>query len=301
MKRIYGYILFIFLILPWQNIYPKADFKYELAMCAIFRNEAPFLEEWIEFHLLMGVQHFYLYNNLSTDHYKKVLKPYLKKKQVTLIHWPFEYASLNDWNNIQCTAYRDAIAKARHQARWLAILDMDEFIFPVEKENLLEFLKNYSRFGGVCANWQMYGTSHVSKIPQDKLLIETLLMKAPKDYSDNNHVKSIVQPLRVRECRSPHFCFYLEGYQQVNENKEHFQWARSPYVSIDKIRINHYWTRDEDYFYTSKISRRSDWYGNVQRQINRLEALNTHPDDGAIQRFVPQLRTRIFNKREDHD
>lgn len=39
--------------------------QYELAICAIFQDEAAYLKEWIEFHKLVGVQHFYLYNHAS--------------------------------------------------------------------------------------------------------------------------------------------------------------------------------------------------------------------------------------------
>ena len=31
--------------------------RFELAIAAIFRNEAPYLREWIEFHRLVGVEH----------------------------------------------------------------------------------------------------------------------------------------------------------------------------------------------------------------------------------------------------
>jgi hypothetical protein len=31
-----------------------------LAVCAIYRNEAEFLGEWLEFHRLAGVQRFFL-------------------------------------------------------------------------------------------------------------------------------------------------------------------------------------------------------------------------------------------------
>ena len=41
--------------------------RHRLAICAIFREEAPFLAEWIDFHRKVGVSHFYLYNNFSTD------------------------------------------------------------------------------------------------------------------------------------------------------------------------------------------------------------------------------------------
>jgi hypothetical protein len=34
-----------------------------LSICAIFRHEAPYLREWIEFHKLIGAERFFLYDN----------------------------------------------------------------------------------------------------------------------------------------------------------------------------------------------------------------------------------------------
>ena len=55
----------------------KNLFPYNLAVAAIFKDEAPYLREWLDYHLLAGVEHFYLYNNDSTDDYAEMLKPYV--------------------------------------------------------------------------------------------------------------------------------------------------------------------------------------------------------------------------------
>ena len=49
-----------------------------LSIAAIYRNEAPYLREWIEFHKLVGVERFFLYNNESTDDHRAVLAPYVE-------------------------------------------------------------------------------------------------------------------------------------------------------------------------------------------------------------------------------
>jgi len=46
-----------------------------LSICTIFKNEARYLREWIEFHRLVGVDHFYLYENRSEDDFAPVLAP----------------------------------------------------------------------------------------------------------------------------------------------------------------------------------------------------------------------------------
>ena len=47
--------LFLFLF-----FFPCALFgyDYEFAICTIFKNNASYLKEWIEFHRMMGVEHF---------------------------------------------------------------------------------------------------------------------------------------------------------------------------------------------------------------------------------------------------
>ena len=39
--------------------------RYNVTICAIFKNEAPYLREWIEFNRVVGIEHFYLFNNNS--------------------------------------------------------------------------------------------------------------------------------------------------------------------------------------------------------------------------------------------
>jgi len=45
----------------------RSEKKFHVSICAIFKNEAPYLREWIEFHRIVGIDHFYMYNNRSDD------------------------------------------------------------------------------------------------------------------------------------------------------------------------------------------------------------------------------------------
>lgn len=58
--------------------------KHYLSVCCIFKDEAPYLEEWLRFYSLIGVEHFYLYDNDSTDAFKAVLAPWAAAGKVTL-------------------------------------------------------------------------------------------------------------------------------------------------------------------------------------------------------------------------
>lgn len=264
---------------------------HEIAIAAIFQNEAPFLKEWIEFHKLVGVQHFYLYNNLSDDNYIEVLKPYLDNHEVDLIDWPYDFTEWKQWNMIQRRAYTNAVKRAMNEVKWLAFIDIDEFLFPVEKDTLHEFLSDYEKFGGVRVSWQCFGTSNVKRILSDELLIEKLIFKAKVSHEINHSVKSIIRPSRVlASCPSPHFFYYKPKYFAVNSNKVRYDEKQQPVV-IDKIRINHYWTRDEESFEAKIISKEKRGWSQ-DRSRERADEYNKIMDT-AILRFVSELKNRM--------
>src|SRR5262249_29916937 len=128
-----------------------------------------------------------------------------------------------------------------------------------------------------------------------QLLIETLTRCAPRDHPYNLHVRSIVQPARVTGCHNPHYVEYGSGHVQVNADKLPFDGPFAPYVACEAIRANHYWTRDEWYFYNCKLprSRRAGFYRPNALVEERLAVFNSCQSDGAILRFVPALRMQL--------
>lgn len=128
------------------------DKKYNVAICAIFKNEAPYLKEWLEFNHLVGVSHFYMYNNNSEDEYLEILAPYIEKGIVTLVEWPH--------NQKQMECYMDCIEKYSCESKWIGFIDIDEFIVPKVDDNIYDFLKKYEkRAGAVNIYWKLFGTS----------------------------------------------------------------------------------------------------------------------------------------------
>jgi len=259
----------------------KRPFQWTFAVAMIFQDEAPYLKEWIEFHKLMGAEHFYLYNNLSTDNYFDVLYPYIVSGEVELIEWPHKPESLSEWNAFQCIAYQDALKKAKGKTKWLAILDSDEFLVPVYDDNIIHLLSRYDKknIGGVLGYWIVFGTSFVKKIPENQLLIENLVLNGGPG---KNHYKTIIQPSKVQDILNPHFAVYKKGFEHVA-------------VPQSELQINHYWTRDEWYLFNFKIPRREKWGTSSEISVQWATASNNDTNEGkVILRFVEQLR-RLMN------
>ena len=278
-------LITLFCLLTPIGLFSKE--KYKLSVCAIFQNESEYLKEWIDYHRKVGVDHFYLYNNNSTDDYKKVLEPYIKKRIVELYEWP-SVQEENDWSNfsfnIQPKVYNDALKRSKSKSKWLAIIDTDEFIVPVCEKNIVDVLeKHYGWVSGLCVNWQCYGTSYVKKVLPGEML-KKLILKMREDHPRNIYYKSIVRPSHVLQNPNPHYCIYLEGYCHVNTNYEPIVIENTG-IYIDKIRINHYWTRDEWFLENVKIPRYEKWGISADAIRNSVEEMN-QIEDGIIIQYL---------------
>ena len=272
--------------------------KYFLSIGAIFQDEAPYLKEWIEFHRLVGVKHFYLYNNNSRDQYKEVLDPYVKKGIVELFEWPT--APDHFLPATQELVYNDCIEKCVGKTKWLAVIDVDEFMVPVDRSTVTDFLKSIEKckkkghreIAGVMMFWQIYGTSNCKAIPKNKLLVECLTKKAEVNFGWNHQVKSICKPHAVRRY-AVHGAHYKPGFRAVTSS---LQSHAGQTVQINRIRLNHYWTRDEDFFLNVKIPRREIFEGKKYTQEAIQDYYNTFNkvEDKIMDRFVPRLKKRML-------
>lgn len=281
-------LLIIMLSTPAINAYQRI-YKHQLAVCAIFKNEAPYLKEWLEFYKLIGVQHFYLYNNNSTDNYKEILQPYIESKEVDLIDWDYPYAL----GQAQNSAYNNCLRKARGKVKWLGFLDLDEFLFPVQENNLQTFLKQYESYGAVCANWVMFGTSDIEIIPDNTLTIEALTTRAFLDEGVHKHVKSIVRPERVVSMSAHNPTKLYRNFFQVTTDKIKFTGPYSPTVALDKLRINHYWTRDKKWLTTVKMAHRYDYDKRGPAWVLEQASVMDKEQDYTIQKFVTWLKQNM--------
>jgi glycosyl transferase family 92 len=270
--------------------------KHYLTVGAIFRDEASYLKEWIEFHRMVGVEHFILYNNSSTDNYLKILSPYLQTGIVELIDWPSTPAEYLD---AQKRAYNHCIRTNVGVTFWLALIDIDEFIVPVDSEDMIFHLSQYDNeryVGAIQVNWQLYGTSFLPTLPKDKLMVESLVWKAPWNYEaedrpDNTVFKSIVRPHAIEFYRIHEGDFKENCYALPKRKLKLFQQE----VQIDHLRINHYWTRAEDFFYEVKINRRMTYHRDdsyIKVMTQKLIDLN-HVQDATMFRFVHSLQERV--------
>ncbi len=145
-------LFFSLLCLPFLHGDEK---KYNLSVCATFSDEAPYLEEWIEYHKMLGVDHFYLYNTGAYSKARRVLAPYIANQTVTLTRWhaPVKEDDQGEpylWSLItQIPAYENVKLVSAHETKWLVFLNVDEFLVPLQEKKLTSLLEKYDDHPGI--------------------------------------------------------------------------------------------------------------------------------------------------------
>jgi hypothetical protein len=210
-----------------------------LAACAIYRDEAPYLPEWIEFHRMLGVEQFFLYDNFSVDDHLRALRPYLRGGLVQVQGWPL----LGDQ---QRRAYDHCLAEHRDAARWIAFIDLDEFLFSPARNPLPELLGDYEQAPGVCVARREFMMSGHDTRP-DGLVIENYVRAKILLPDRAVPFKSIVDPGRTTHCVNSHHFAYRDDALPVDEQGAPMQapW-RDRAVPCERLRVNHYFTKSAE-------------------------------------------------------
>lgn len=225
-----------------------------ISIAAILKNEQPYILEWLAYHMAIGINDFYIADNISTDGSSELLCQLDKLKIITRIEHPTE-------NNTppQLSAY-NKILSIVDKEKWVAFIDADEFIhlsnFEEGLDKIKDLLQDESN-GAISLNWAVYGSSH-SILPDDGLVIERFTKRAVEEHPVNKHYKSIV---RVRDVigtgLTPH-AFKINAEKKFimpNGQKQEKVDGISDIVDWTGIRLNHYVIKSRAEFINKKSAR----------------------------------------------
>ena len=205
------------------------DKSYDLCLTTLEKNETFLLEPWINYHLSMGVEHFFIYDNDSGDfnEIKNILTPYINAGIVSLIFWPFPKQMQESGISGQTTQQNHCLY-TNHNTNWLGLSDVDEFLVPKKANNLGQFLDPYKKLRSSSAALSIqsawFGCNNGIEFTQSDFL-----SKLDKRHSNfepkHNRQKTIAIPRNVK-VYSVHMVVY--GQETI-------------YLEPDLIALNHYY------------------------------------------------------------
>lgn len=208
-----------------------------VGLAAIFKNEYPYILEWIAYHRKLGVDKFYIADNVSDDGSSELLQALDDIGLITRISFP----RVGE-HGPQAPAYNHIIKHFGDEIDILGFIDADEFVVPENniKDSLKEFHENDS-YGAIGVNWKIYGSSN-DYFSSGGLVIQRFTKHSKLDYDNNRHIKTFLKPnyvtrMNIHECElsKGEYCNSLNELAEFDESR-----ARTLVTHHENIYINHY-------------------------------------------------------------
>lgn len=208
--------------------------RESLCLVAILKDEIPFVNEWILYHRMIGVDYFFLYDDDPDLPLKDYLEPHAN--YVKVIPWYGKSKELPGRNR-QTKAYWNAAENFIMPYKWVTFLDGDEFIVLREHENIQDFLVEFKDEPAILLNWHVFGHNGFYDDPQGLITAQlTRRMLQP-----NRNVKTITRCDAIESISSSHLCRLKYG-KPVDANKKPFIDELYPGKTA-RAHINHYQCR----------------------------------------------------------
>lgn len=273
----------------------KKEFPYELGIVVIAKNEGFYIREFIEYYLLagQGKLKIYLYDNESSDDTAEIAKEYEQTGNLTYTYFPGK--------QMQNVSYNDAVKNYGSECRYMAFIDMDEYIVPTENKPLPEIITSLIRkkpnAGGLGINWCMYGSSGFLTRQEGKIT-QTYLRRGEMGHWLNRHVKTVCNPRLVKNYISPHFPVYRLGTWSIDSKGKRQRLWFNRKLSYDEIRVHHYFCKSKEEFITKQQRGKADRAGKYDDSKFVKSDLNDIYDDRILE-YIRAMEQ--FNKYSNSD
>lgn len=189
------------------------------SICLLIKDENKYLKEWIDWHISIGVNHFYIYDNASAIPIIETISSlYNDTSLFTVIDWSDKYT------HMQIEAYNHCLKNYGSENKWIAFIDTDEFIHTLNNVNLNTVLDSYKEYAYITIPWVLFnanGHLYYEDTPVQSRFTQTF----DSEYLVCKY-KSIVQPGSIQSM-NVHFAEKYTGET----------------IEVTDITLNHYYTR----------------------------------------------------------
>ncbi len=240
--------------------------RYRTGIVAIAKDEHPYLREWLAYHLAIGFEHIWVYDNASATPLSRTVSRRAARGRVTFLRWPNAPRGPT-----QIAAYNHFLRRFGPDVSWVAVIDVDEMICLKQDRTIAAFLDRFDGASGIALNWRFFGSSgHRAHGPG--LMIERFRRAARVDDEVNAGVKSLHRVADVAFLM-PHHALYRDRATVVSANGTPVpnEWRiRLDPANFAIAQVNHYFVKSA-----------AEW----ERKIRRHRGYSSDEREGYFERL----------------
>ncbi|MBV1836826.1 glycosyltransferase family 2 protein [Acetobacter estunensis] len=225
----------------------------KIAIALFVKNEAQDIAGWIAWHLALGADRLFIYDDHSTDGTWEILQAAASLYDIELARTHPEKTPDFYWRQADC--YKDACRKATGHYDWIGCLDGDEYVSLERDENLGAFFSKFADYNGVGLSWRIYG-SGTRVLKSRRPAYEAYTFHCTPDMGDCELGKAFIRPEDYTyEYETPHRLF-LKNERYADALGRPLVWRGSIHDTLwEGACINHYILRSMEN-YVDRIRRR---------------------------------------------
>ena len=139
----------------------------------VIKNEHEYLDEWIKYHLNLGINHIFIFEDIDSISHKNIVNKYIDRVSLNSIS-----EILNDNDLLKASELKRTKKKSIHHIYvkkgleyiksqsydWCFVIDCDEFI-TLENSGLDKTLSLYKDYEAIVLQWKLYGASGLISKP----------------------------------------------------------------------------------------------------------------------------------------
>jgi glycosyltransferase involved in cell wall biosynthesis len=151
------------------------------------KNEAPFILEWIAYHIAIGFDEIVICSNPSTDGTEEILEVLSKSGRIRHIRATVEMRQ--SAHEASVTEFNRSVGYV--PGHWYIWLDADEFLNVHVGSGLVsDLLAALGEYSGILVNWRIFGTSGNAYFP-GRFIDSAFIKAAAKERAANLEIKTL--------------------------------------------------------------------------------------------------------------
>ncbi|MGH1590614.1 glycosyltransferase family 2 protein [Methylobacterium phyllosphaerae] len=258
---------------------------------AVARDEAPYISEWLAFHLAVGFSRILVFDHGSTDETAALVGRAARHDRAISLHRvPDDHGG-----SPQIAAYAAALPLVT--TPWVAFFDIDEFLVPWRDRSVSAYLTRVPPdVSAVHINWRSFGSS--GRIRSDYgLVTEAFVRCAEPDWLYQAHYKTLARTAQIRQVNI-HEVDTISGRRTLSDFTDvtFGTIGSADRVVYDGIQLNHYQAKTRAEFDARMRLPRAD-APDVTRMNDRdlrwMLLDRNETEDRLIDPFIPDLKAQL--------
>lgn len=206
----------------------KLACRYYSAVILLIKDENRYLAEWLDWHLNLGFDHIYIYDNGNKEDVQDIVSTYPEENRgkITAIDWRGHHT------HIQQDAYNHFLNNYGQDVRWGLFIDSDEFLRFTDEESTTvnDFLRDYEDYTEIWG-YEVEYDANGQEIYENKPVRERFTRRT--NVREGFYHKNFIQVNRI-DRMIMHYAFYDPDKHMLFENEKGNQ---------DLFAIDHYYTK----------------------------------------------------------